>query len=96
MFAEFQSIPDWVLTAAHSILALSMALAGWRIWKGPSVQDRVVALDLLAALIMGQVALSVVDSGFVSYLDVATAIAIITFLATIAFARYLENKDAPL
>lgn len=96
MFAEFQSIPAWVLFAAHSILGLSMLLAGWRIWKGPSVQDRVVALDLLAALIMGQVALGVVHSRFVSYLDVATAIAIITFLATVAFARYLENKDAPL
>jgi len=96
MFYEFQSVPEWVLFTAHSILGISMLLTGYRIWKGPSIPDRIVALDLLAALIMGQVALSVAHSRFVSYLDVATAIAIITFLATIAFARYLENKDAPL
>ena len=96
MFYEFQSIPAWVAFTAHSILGLSMLLAGYRIWKGPSIPDRIVALDLLAALIMAQIVLSVTHNGFISYLDVATAIAIITFLATIAFARYLENKDAPL
>jgi len=96
MFSEFQSIPTWVALVAHSILALSMALAGWRIWKGPSIPDRIVALDLLSALIMGQIVLSITHSGFISSLDVATAIAIIAFLATVAFARYLENKDAPL
>jgi len=96
MFSEFQTIPAWVALTAHSILGLSMLLAGYRIWKGPSIPDRIVALDLLAALIMGHVALSVAHSRFVSYLDVATAIAVITFLATVAFARYLENKDAPL
>lgn len=96
MFYDFQTIPDWVSLTAHSILGVSMLLAAWRIWKGPSIPDRIVALDLLAALIMGQVALAVADSRFVSYLDVATAIAVIAFLATVAFARYLENKDAPL
>lgn len=95
MFSEFQTIPGWVAYAAHSILALSMALTGWRIWKGSSIPDRIVALDLLAALIMAQITLSVTYSGFISFLDVATAIAIIAFLATVAFARYLENKDAP-
>ncbi len=45
---------------------------------------------------MAHVALAVVHSGFISYLDVATAIAVIAFLATVAFARYLENKNAPL
>ncbi len=96
MYSEFQSIPGWVAYAAHAILALSMALAGWRIWKGASAPDRIIALDLLAALIMAQIVLSVTYNGFISFLDVATAIAIIAFLATVAFARYLENKDAPL
>lgn len=78
------------------MLGISMLLAGWRIWVGPSIPDRIVALDLLAALIMAHIALAVIHSRFISYLDVATAIAVIAFLATIAFARYLENKDGPL
>lgn len=96
MFSDFQTIPTWVAIAAHSILGLSMLLAGWRIWTGPSIPDRIVALDLFAALIMAQTALTVIHSRFISYLDVATAIAVISFLATIAFARYLENKDGPV
>lgn len=96
MFSVFQTIPSWVALTAHSILAIAMLLAGYRIWKGPSAPDRIIALDLLAALIMSHVALAVAQSGFISYLDVATAIAVIAFLATVAFARYLENKDAPL
>ncbi|MGK0310229.1 MAG: multisubunit Na+/H+ antiporter MnhF subunit [Lentimonas sp.] len=35
-------------------------------------------------------------SGFISYLDVATVIAVISFIATIAFARCLENKEGSL
>lgn len=96
MFSDFQSIPDWVALTAHAILGVSMLLAGWRIWVGPSIPDRIVALDLMAALIMGHIVLAVILSRFISYLDVATAIAVIAFLATIAFARYLENKDGPL
>ncbi|MGJ8632695.1 MAG: monovalent cation/H+ antiporter complex subunit F [Luteolibacter sp.] len=96
MFTSIEQIPAWVILVAQAIIAAAMLLAGWRIWKGPSIPDRIVALDLLAALIMAQTVLLAITSGFVSYLDVATAIAVISFLATVAFARYLENKDVPL
>ncbi len=96
MFLDIKGIPSLVLFIAHSILGISMLLAGWRIFKGPSIPDRIVSLDLFAALIMGQIALLSISSRFISYLDVAAAIAIISFLATVAFARYLENKNAPL
>ncbi len=95
MFDQIAQLPIWVIYTAQSILAISMLLSGYRIWKGPSIPDRIVALDLLAALIMAQTALLVMLSGFISYLDVATAIAVITFLATVAFARYLEDQNAP-
>lgn len=95
MFDQISFIPPWVILTAQVVLAISMLLAAYRIWKGPSVPDRIVALDLLAALIMAQTALLVMLSQFISYLDVATAIAVITFLATVAFARYLEDQNAP-
>ncbi len=92
MYSELVNLPPFVLTAAQAILSLSMCLCLFRIWKGPSIMDRVVALDLIAALIMGQFILLVLESGFMAYLDAAAAIAIISFLATVAFARYLENE----
>jgi multicomponent Na+:H+ antiporter subunit F len=95
MFSTIQYIPQWVPFTAQIILAAAMLLTAWRIWKGPSTPDRIVALDLLAALIMAQTALLAITSGFISYLDVASSIAVISFLATVAFARYLEDKNAP-
>ena len=55
--------------------------------------DRIVALDLFASITMAQFVLLVFSSGFTAYLDIASAIAIISFIATIAFARYLEKTE---
>ncbi|MGJ8676300.1 MAG: monovalent cation/H+ antiporter complex subunit F [Akkermansiaceae bacterium] len=93
MYSEITSIPLWVINTTHIIVCLAMICTIWRLCKGPSVADRIVALDLLSALIMVQCALLVLSTGFVSYLDVSGAIAIISFLATVAFARYLEIKE---
>jgi len=92
MYSDIPEIPAFVIVLTQLILAVAMLLTGWRIWRGPSIPDRIVALDLLAALIMGQFVVMVFFSGFIPYLDVATVIAVISFIATIAFARCLENK----
>ncbi|GAA5496598.1 multicomponent Na+:H+ antiporter subunit F [Rubritalea squalenifaciens DSM 18772] len=96
MYFDPIELPSWVYILSKSMLTLAMLFTAWRMWLGPTVMDRVVALDLLAALIMGQCVIHTMETGFMSYLDIATAIAIISFLATVAFARYLENKNAPL
>lgn len=94
MYSEITNLPHWVLLTTQCILATAMLLAGWRIWRGPSLPDRIVALDLLAALIMAQLVVMVFFSRFIPYLDVATVIAVISFIATIAFARCIENKES--
>ncbi|MGK0176425.1 MAG: multicomponent Na+:H+ antiporter subunit F [Zhongshania aliphaticivorans] len=96
MYSDIPNLPPFVLLLAECILAVAMLLTGFRIWRGPSIPDRIVALDLLAALIMAQFVVMVFFSGFISYLDVATVIAVISFIATIAFARCLENKEGSL
>lgn len=92
MYFDIPDIPLFVLLLSQCILAASMFLTGFRIWRGPSIPDRIVALDLLAALIMAEFVVMVFFSGFIPYLDVATVIAVISFIATIAFARCLENQ----
>ncbi len=96
MYSEVLNLPPLVILAVQCILAIATLLTSWRIWRGPSMPDRIVALDLLSALIMAQFVVMVFFSGFISYLDVATTIAVISFIATIAFARCLENKDTSL
>lgn len=96
MYSDIPNIPILVLVVTQCILAVAIFLTGFRIWRGPSIPDRVVALDLLAALIMAEFVVMVFFSGFIPYLDVATVIAVISFIATIAFARCLESQEPSL
>ena len=56
------------------------------------MDDRIVSLDLMAAVLMAQVILLVFTSGYQSWLDLATAAAVISFLATVSLAKYQETS----
>ena len=92
--------PEWPavlkMAAGGGLFALvfSMALAVVRLVRGPVSADRIVALDLLSVLVVGFVALYAVFSGQAAYLDVAAAYALVAFLGTVAFARFLERAAA--
>lgn len=83
---------EFAITAAGAMLAIALALATTRLVLGPSLPDRVVALDTLAFGAVGLVILSVLRTREVFLLDVALVFALLTFLATAAFARYLEEE----
>ncbi|MBD8065367.1 cation:proton antiporter [Devosia sp. PTR5] len=80
---------DIVTLITLGILGLSLILAGVRIVIGPSLSDRVLALDLLTVIAMGFVGAIAVRTGLTLYLDIAIALALLGFLATVAFARYI-------
>ncbi len=69
-----------------SMLSVALFLAFVRLVRGPSLPDRVVALDLIAALTVGFIAVYAIDTGERVFLDVAIVVALITFLGTVAFA----------
>lgn len=77
------------------ILLLAMFFALYRLLKGPSLPDRVVALDLFAILVVGMIANHAVRTNQPIYLDVALALALISFLSTIAFAYHIEKGELP-
>ena len=77
--------------AVWALLLLAIALAFARMLLGPSLADRVVVLDLLASLSQGAIALYAVVTHEPALLDVAIAIALLSFLGTIAFSRYIEG-----
>ena len=78
------------------VCGLAMLLAFYRVMRGPTLPDRVVALDLLATAIVGLLGLAALRSGLTVLLDVAVLLALITFVGTVAWARYLETggRDA--
>ncbi|MBE0643394.1 MAG: hypothetical protein IH600_04890 [Bacteroidetes bacterium] len=76
---------------ALGMLMLALLLVSWRLWKGPDLPDRVVALDLMAVIVIGIITAHAVLTDDAVYLNVAGVLALIVFLGTTAFARYLEK-----
>ena len=86
---------DLVTTVALGMLALAAALAFVRLLRGPTLPDRVVALDLIGVLIVCVIVAVAATTGQQAYLDVAIVIALVSFVGTVAYARYIEREDAP-
>lgn len=85
------TLTDFILWIVMPVLAVSAVCATLRIVRGPSLADRVVALDLLGAICIAVVAAFALAVGEPVFVDVALAVALIGFLGTVAFARYLER-----
>lgn len=73
-------------------LSLALALAAWRALRGPSLADRVVGLDLMTTLAIGLAAALAMKTGQAALIDVGLVIALIAFLGTVGFARYIERR----
>lgn len=77
---------------AFAILSVALVLSVYRLIKGPTLADRVVSLDLMTLLAMAYAALYAVAAKEQAFLDVAIALGLVGFLATVAFARYAERR----
>ncbi len=75
------------------LLGLGLLTTFIRVVRGPSLPDRVVALDLMATFIIAISAVYSIASNEPSYLDAAVVLALITFLGTVAFAYYLHRRS---
>jgi len=64
----------------------------YRIGRGPSAPDRTVAIDILGIVIVGFCGLLGVATGKDFYLNVALAWALLSFIGTIALAKFLEGR----
>ena len=86
------NVLDGAVQLASVMLALSVVLAFIRLLRGPSLPDRVVAFDLMTSVAVGIMALYSIATEETVFLDVAIVLALISFLGTVAFARYLEQR----
>jgi multicomponent Na+:H+ antiporter subunit F len=76
------------------LLSLSFLLTTWRVIVGPTLPDRIVALDMLVVVAIGFIALIGIRTSFTLYVDVAISLGLVGFLATVAFARFVMAKGA--
>jgi multicomponent Na+:H+ antiporter subunit F len=79
-------------TVALGMCGLALVLTGIRLARGPSLPDRVVALDLIGVVAVGMIACYDLVTEQPVLLDAATVVALVAFLGTAAFARYVERR----
>lgn len=84
-------LPDLVIDLGYLLLAIAMLLGFLRLVRGPSLPDRVVALELIASVVAGMVGIHAISTGVPSFLDLAIVLALTSFLAAVGFARFLES-----
>ncbi|MEM1233076.1 MAG: monovalent cation/H+ antiporter complex subunit F [Pseudomonadota bacterium] len=84
-------ILDWAVNAGFAMVFVAVALAFFRLVRGPSLPDRVVALDIITVAIVAFCGLAAIRSGDPAFLDVALVLALVGFLATVALARFAER-----
>ncbi|HLT93067.1 MAG TPA: monovalent cation/H+ antiporter complex subunit F [Membranihabitans sp.] len=74
------------------ILALAVLIVFIRLYKGPNIPDRIIALDLIITIGIAMVTAFSIRSGKALFLDVAMIFALIAFLGTIALSFYLYKS----
>ena len=87
---------ETIISAASAIALLLMCaaffLTAFRVIRGPTLPDRIVALDMLVAIAIGFIAVLANKTGFNLYIDIAIALGLVGFLATVAFARFIMRQ----
>lgn len=79
-------------TIGLAVLSVGAALCFARLVIGPSLADRAIALDMIAILLVGMLTLHGVAESREESLRVATVLALINFLGTVAFAVYITRR----
>ena len=81
---------------AISLFILAAAIATVRLLKGPSLAERIVALDVILVSFMGAIAANAARTESTTYLILLVVLAVIGFTATVAAARFLQHEHKGL
>lgn len=83
----------FAINVAMSLTIIGLIAGCIRMFKGPTAADRVVSLDFVTILLVAITSLFALQLDNAAYLDLGLALALVGFLATVAFARYLETNE---
>ena len=79
-------------TISLGVLTLALLVTIYRIVIGPTLPDRILALDMLVAVAIGYIVVIALRTGFTLYLDIAIALGLVGFLSTVALSRFLLQR----
>ncbi len=89
---EQSQIVAWAVNVTMALTVLGLVFSFVRLIRGPSLPDRVVSVDLITILAVAVVGLLAITYTEPDFLDIAVALALVAFLATVAFAWYAERS----
>jgi len=89
--AMLSDFPAALTMVVMPCIGVAMLLTLYRLVRGPTLVDRVIALDLLNTFGIGVLAVQSMITGQAVYLDVALVLGLVAFLATIAFSYYIQR-----
>ena len=93
---EPSQIVRWAVDVTTVLTVLGLVFSFVRLIRGPSLPDRVVSIDLITVLAVAIAGLLAITHGEPGFLDIAVALALVAFLATVAFAWYAERSTESL
>jgi multicomponent Na+:H+ antiporter subunit F len=76
-----------------SILAVGGFLCLFRIYKGPSIADRAVGVDIMGILFVGITALTALFYDLSFLMDLSITLTLFSFIGSLALAKYLEKRS---
>jgi multicomponent Na+:H+ antiporter subunit F len=85
---------EMITQLALGTLGVSLLLAVVRLVKGPTLPDRIVAMDLVGVLVVGLIVVLAASTEVRATLDAAIVIALIGFVGTVAYATYVQRGHA--
>jgi len=83
---------DIIYSISLIIIAISFGLILIRLFKGPTLPDRIVALDMITTGAIGFIGVYAIITNSTKILDVGLIIGLISFLGTVAFAMFIERR----
>lgn len=87
------NVLDWALNVALAAVALAMLACGWRLLRGPTLPDRILALDTLTVNAVALAVLYGLQAGSALAFEAALIVALLGFVSTVALARFVTRGD---
>jgi multicomponent Na+:H+ antiporter subunit F len=79
----------WLTLVIHLVLLLFCI---WRVWRGESIVDRLIALDVISTMVLiVLVVIAIIDKNNI-FIDVAIGLAALSAISTIALAKYIADQ----
>lgn len=83
----------YALTFCFGALGVALAMNLWRLFKGPGVTDRILALDTMVINVIGLIVLTGIANGSGTAFEAALLLAMVGFVGTVSYAKFLLRGD---